>query len=108
RLLIALLVSALIAGCSKSSSPPAPPAAEASTPAAGQETVASRHFAGLLPPDTIAYARLRDAGTLKDRWVQPGLLTDAGLVRQQVTQWYAGLLDAAGRKNPFGLPPETV
>src|SRR5438876_2744766 len=68
RLLIALLVSALIAGCSKSSSPPAPPAAEASTPAAGQETVASRHFAGLLPPDTIAYARLRDAGTLKDRW----------------------------------------
>lgn len=109
RLTLVLLVGALSAGCSKQGAPPAPAEQPGQpTPVGAQPALPSRHFAALLPAETIAYVRLRGANTLKDRLVQPGLLADAGVVQEKVARWYDGLLGAAGRDNPFGLPPETV
>jgi hypothetical protein len=105
RLVCVLLVTALLASCSKKGNQPVPSLVE---PTASVAADNAARVAGFLPAETIAYFRLRDAGTLAQRAVQPGLITDAQPVQQQLTQAYAGLLVAVGQQNPFGLAPEVV
>lgn len=58
---------------------------------------APKHFANLLPKDTLLYVRMKGIDTLKDNWVHREHLQDVKVVQEKIDEWYKESLEKASQ-----------